>query len=98
MGQQGIEIQTGDGQVKTLVWGWGAVALGFGLAAAAFFLAQWVGIAILCVGIGTGIGVACVGIGEGKKRASQGRAAEIAAERGYLPEPPRHELPEWTRR
>ena len=93
---QGIQIETGDGQVKTLVFGWGAVALGVGLAVASVVLSVWLGWASIAVGTGLGIALACVGAGEGVKRARQGRAAEIAAQRGQLPEP--HQMSEWTRR
>ena len=95
---QGIQIETGDGQVKTLVFGWGAVVLGVGVAAAAIALSWWVGVALAVLSGCTGIALICVGVGEGRRRASLGRAAEIAAERGQLPEPARPELPEWTRR
>ena len=95
---QGIEIQTDDGNVKTVVFGWGAVALGVGLAVASVVLSVWLGWASIAVGTGLGIALACIGVGEGVKRARQGRAAEIAAARGELPEPARRELPEWTRR
>ena len=99
MGQQGIQIETGEGGLRTIVFGWGAVALGIGVAVAAVVLSTWLGWAFTIIGTGLGIGLAAVGIGEGVKRARIGRAAEIAAERGYLPEPPpQRELPEWTRR
>ena len=90
---QGIEIQTDDGSIKTVVFGWGAVALGVGLAVASVVLSVWLGWSVLAVGVGLGIGLACIGAGEGVKRARQGRAAEIAAARGELPPPERPALP-----
>ena len=98
MGQQGISIETGEGQVRTLIFGWGAVAIGIGVAVAAIVLSAWLGWALTILSACTGVALICVGAGEGVKRARIGRAAEIAASRGELPAPERRELPEWTRR
>ena len=101
MGQrQGIRVETDDGSVKTVVFGWGAVALGVGVAVAAIVLSAWLGWALTIIGTGLGIGLAAVGIGEGVKRARIGDAARIQAARGELAEPDRPALPErtWTRR
>jgi hypothetical protein len=95
---QGIQIETGDGQLRTIVFGWGAVALGIGIAVAAVVLSAWLGWAFTIISAGLGVGLAAVGVGEGVRRARIGDAARIAASRGELPAHERKELPEWTRR
>ena len=101
MGQgQGIRVETDDGTTKTIIFGWGAVALGIGIAVAAVVMAAWLGWALVCVGVGTGIALIAVGIGEGIKRARQGQATIEQAQRGRLPPGERHTLdpPEYQRR
>ena len=98
MGQQGIQIETGDGGIRTIVFGWGAVAIGIGIAVASIVLSAWLGWAFTIISAGLGVGLAAVGVGEGIKRARQGRAAEIAASRGELEPPQYRALPEWKRR
>ena len=95
---EGIQIETGEGKVRTLIFGWGAVALGIGVAVAAVVLSAWLGWALTILSGCTGVALICVGAGEGVKRARIGDAARIQAARGELPPPERRELPEWTRR
>ena len=97
MGKQGLVVETGEGKVHTMVWGWGAVILGVGITVSAIILSSYIGLALTILSGCAGVSIVCVGIGEGIKRARQGRAAEIAAERGYLPKPPHDALP-WKRR
>ena len=80
MGQRnGLVVETGEGSIKTIVFGWGAVALGVGIAIAAVVLSAWLGWALTILSAGTGAAIFCVGVGEGVRRARLGRAAEIAA-------------------
>lgn len=95
---QGIQIETGEGNIKTVVFGWGAVAIGIGIAVASIVLSTWLGWAFTIISAGLGIGLAAVGVGEGVRRARIGKAAEIAASRGELEPPHYRELSEWRRK
>lgn len=99
MGQrQGIQIETGDGNIKTVVFGWGAVALGIGIAVSSIILSSWLGVALTILASCLGASLVCVGIGEGIRRARYGRAVEIAASRGLLPESEIMDALPWERR
>ena len=95
MGQnrEGIVVETNEGNVKTIVFGWGAVALGIGVAVSAILLSNYLGWALTVVGMGMGIGLASVGVGEGVKRARQGDAAKIEAKARMIEARHRDRLP-----
>ena len=95
MGRQesgGVVVQTDDGGLKTMVFGWVAVILSIGVGVASIILSSWLGVALTIVSAGLGIALICVGAGEGVRRARLGRAAEIAA-KAQLAAVRRNQLP-----
>ena len=92
MGQkQGLVVETGEGNVKAMVWGWGAVILGIGITVSAILLSASIGLALTILSSCTGFALICVGAGEGVKRILEGHAAEIEA-RAQLEEAQRRAL------
>ena len=95
MGQkQGLVVETGEGNVKAMVWGWGAVILSVGVTVTAIILSSYIGVALSILAGSLGVALICVGAGEGVRRARLGRAAEIAA-RAQLEASQWKELPPW---
>ena len=98
MGQKsGLVVETGEGNVKAMVWGWGAIILGVAVAVSSIILSSAIGLALTLVSGGLGVALVAVGVGEGVRRARLGRAAEIAA-RAQLAAVRRGQLPPWTER
>ena len=88
----GVVIQTDDGGLKTMVWGWVAVILGIGITVSSIILSASLGLALTILSGCFGAALICVGVGEGVRRARLGRAAEIAA-KAQLAAVRRNQLP-----
>lgn len=89
---QGLVVETGEGKIHTMVWGWAAVILGIGVTISAIILSSALGLAITILSSCAGVALICIGVGEGVKRIKQGHAAEIQA-RVQLEGIRRHRLP-----
>ena len=50
MGQKsGLVVETGEGNVKAMVWGWGAIILGVAVAVSSIILSSAIGLALTLV-------------------------------------------------
>jgi len=95
MGQKnGLVVETGDGKVQTMVWGWAAVILGIGVTVSSIILSASLGLALTILSSCAGAAIFCVGVGEGVRRIKLGHAAELEAQ-ARLEDVRRKELPLW---